>query len=185
MFRKFFTASRLGAKYGACAMHCSIIGLLMLVCLLPAHNLSSESNGSWGTWERPGVPNLPNVYGTVFVDSWYTAGNTYTEGEHWISLWNGEDFTIDYTWEMHHEIVGWAHQGGVYRLGDRGSVAPNSHGGERGLPYVYLSSIHNFPGAGMYDIHSRTSVEAFHPGAPHRRDNWIVHRDYSFDYAPE
>ncbi len=185
MVRTFFTAPFLGLNSCAWVLRCAVIGLLVLVCLLPAHNLSSESNGSWGTWQRPGVPNLPNVYGAVSVDSWYTAGNTYTEGDHRISLWNGEVFTIKYTWEMHHEIVGWADQGGIYRLGHRGSVAPSTRGGERGLPYVHLNSIPRFPDEGMYNIHSRTSVEAFHPGAPHRRDNWIVHRDYSFDYAPD
>lgn len=56
---------------------------------------------------------------------------------------------------------------------------------ERGSPYVYLSSIEDFPRRGRYKIHSRTSVEAFHPGAPHRRDNWVVHRNHWFDYEPD
>ena len=86
---------------------------------------------------------------------------------------------------MHHEIVGWAKQGGIYRLGDKGSVAPSSRGGERGLPYVYLNSIHDFPDGGMHNIHSRTSVDVYHPGATHRRDSWTVHRNYSFDYDPD
>ena len=185
MFRNWFSVPFMGANSGTLAVCLAGIGLLVLLCLLPAHNLSSESHGSWGTWERQGVPNLPNVYGAVSVDSWYTAGNTYTEGDHRISLWNGEAFTIEYTWEMHHEIVGWADQDGIYRLGDRGSLAPSSRGGERGLPYVYLSSIKDFPRRGRYKIHSRTSVDAFHPGAPHRRDSWTVHRNHWFDYEPD
>ena len=58
-----FSASFLGANSGTLAVCPVGIGLLVLLYLLPAHHLSSESNGGWGTWERQGVLNLPNVYG--------------------------------------------------------------------------------------------------------------------------
>ena len=69
MFRNWFRVPFMGANSGTSAVCLAGIGLLVLLCLLPAHNLSSESNGGWGTRGHQG-PNLPNVYGAVSVDSW-------------------------------------------------------------------------------------------------------------------
>lgn len=159
---------------------------LALVCLaIPRYSLYAlpeppQWDGGWGN-------NLEDVYASVFVDAWWTLGTNYTEGNHHIYIYNGEGRTMNYTWKMHHELVGYADKGGIYRLGDFATVAADDYARETGWPYLFLSNIaiRDFPGAGTYTVHSRTGVEVYHPLAPGlQRDSWEVQSYYDFDYIP-
>ena len=134
--------------------------------------------GSWG--------NDLDVYASVFVDAWWTPGTYWTEGTHYIYIYNDEGRSMSFTYNMHHELVGYAHLGGIWRDGDFGSVDAADYARRSGYPDITLtaSNIPGFPGAEDYTVHSRTGLEVCHPLAENRRDSWQVQSDYDFTYVP-
>ena len=151
----------------------SFVALTLLCVYVP--QIQGESRGSLGT-----NSNLENSYGYVYVDSWQNG--RCTEGFHSTSISNGEDRDITYTWEAHHEIVGWAHDpNAVDRTGGWGpTVPPGQYASENFYPYVVLDDIWNFPENGWVTVHSRTGIEAYEVDRPWKRDNWTVHRNLTF-----
>ena len=93
---------------------------------------------------------------------------------------------MNFTYGMHHELVGYAHVGGIWRAGDFGEVGAKDYAHRTGYPDIRLtdSNIDDFPGAGDYTVHSRTSLEVYHPLAKAKRDSWVVQSDYDFTYMP-
>lgn len=134
--------------------------------------------GSWGS-------DL-DVYASLSMDAWWTPGTYWTEGTHHIYIYNDEALSMSFTYGMHHELVGYADKGGIWRAGNFGSVDGSDYARRSGYPDITLtaSNIRDFPGAGDYTVHSRTSLEVYHPLAGHRRDSWQVQSDYAFRYVP-
>ncbi len=148
---------------------------LIALVLLCVPYVRSETSGSYGY-----AGNLPNSYGYVYVDSW--VNGRWTEELHLLSISNGEDFDITYTWEVHHEIVGWGHDpNGIYVDGGWGpTVFPGGYSYIRRSPYVATDYIRDFPeGATDVTIHSCTGLEAYDTKRPWRRDSWQVQRNHT------
>lgn len=169
-------------KIGKTFIGVIILALVFLAILqysLNALPAPPQWNSGWGD-------NLNDVYASIFVDAWWTPGTDYTGGNHHIYIYNGEARAMSYTWKMHHELVGYANKGGIYRLGDFGTVDADDYARETGWPYLHLSNvaIRDFPGEGTYTVHSRTGVEVYNPLATHQRDSWEVQTDYEFRYIP-
>ena len=160
----------------------ALVLILACVILSEAHLNAAPPPPQWtGGWGSD-----LDVYASVFVDAWWTPGTYWTSGEHHIYLYNDEGRSMNYTWKMHHELVGYAHLGGIWRAGTFDSVDGKDYERRTGYPDIVLtaSNIRDFPGAGDYMVHSRTGVEVTHPLASHRSDSWEVQSDYAFRYIP-
>ena len=157
--------------------------ILVLACItISGTRLNAASPPQWiGGWGSD-----LDVYASVFVDAWWATGTNWTEGVHHIYIYNDEARSMSFTYGMHHELVGYGNVGGIWRDGNFGSVDADDYARRSGSPDITLtaSNITGFPGAGNYTVHSRTSLEVYHPLAPHQRDSWQVQSDYHFTYVP-
>jgi hypothetical protein len=160
----------------------SLTAFFMTTCLflmdLRAAGPPPQWVGGWGS-------DL-DVYASVSMDAWWTPGTNWTDGIHHIYIYNDEARSMSFTYEMHHELVGYGNQGGIWISGNFGSVDAGDYARRTGYPDITLtaSNIQGFPGAGDYTIHSRTGLEVYHPLAGQRRDSWHVQSDYNFTYVP-
>ncbi len=164
----------------------NFIGVIVLVlaCIISsstqliAAGLPPQWQSGWGS-------DL-NVYASLSVDAWWTPGTYWTEGINHIYIYNDEARKLKFTYELHHELVGYGPRGGIWRVGNFGSIEAKDYVRLTGWPDITLNdtAIIDFPGAGDYKIHSRNALEVYQPLATHRRDSWQVQSDYPFTYVP-
>ena len=105
---------------------------------------------------------------------------------HGFTIINDWNIDLKYNYGYHLEIIGYAHNGGIYTHGGIGTAFANDTVimASANCPYIFLSDVVDLEENVWHQVDVYTTVGVYHPKKPWLQDDWEAPLSTSFFYSP-